>query len=534
MENIPQHSSTIFDLNLNKILVVDDTIENLQLLKLVFRRSEFQIITAHNGLEGLEKARAEMPFLVLSDIQMPKMDGYTFCRELKSNDPTRLISVIFITSHNSSGKQVTKGLEMGADEYITRPIERRELLARVRAVARLKRAELAAQHEAEQKTRENKELSRINAPVEENVMRRTRELLQEKTKLETILKAMADGVLVLDVNRHVMTANDVAAALLALPSEVAGMSIDDDALNSVWWDNIRRLVDESAQNSEFVQITQPDNTMRSVQIHASPVLMDDELVGWVIVLNDITPIFEVEKMKMRFMTGVTHELKTPLSIIRLHTNNILRYDNRLSPEKRAALLLSIRNQTDLLASLIDDVLTLVRLDAGMKPETGEATDWVEVISREVAKVSPLAADKQIKVNWTPNRETLLVDVPAGKLSLVVGNLIENAIKYTPAGGGDITVTVQKQPNEARPQARFSVKDAGIGIAPADHQRIFDRFFRADTAHTIPGTGLGLAIVKEIVMAHGGDITVKSEAGHGSEFTVLLPLLAVDKSTPNRR
>ncbi len=261
--------------------------------------------------------------------------------------------------------------------------------------------------------------------------------------------------------------------------------------------------------------------------------MDDELAGWVIVLNDITPIFEAEKMKVRFMTGVTHELKTPLSIIRLHTNNILQYDDRLSTEKRTALLLSIRNQTDLLVSLIDDVLTLARLDAGMKLETGEATDWVEVISREVAKVLPLAADKQIKVKWAPSRETLLVNVPADKLALVVGNLIENAIKYTPVGGGDIIVTAHKQPNEARPQARFSVKDAGIGIAPADHQRIFDRFFRADTAHTIPGTGLGLAIVKEIVMAHGGDITVKSEAGHGSEFTVLLPLLAVDASTPDR-
>ncbi len=271
MENTPQQSSTIFDLNLNKILVVDDTIENLQLLKLVFRRSEFQIITAHNGVEGLEKARAEMPFLVLSDIQMPKMDGYTFCRELKSNDPTRLISVIFITSHNSSGEQVSKGLEMGADEYITRPIERSELLARVRAVARLKRAELAAQHEAEQKTRENKELTRINELVEEKVMQRTRELLQEKTKLETILKAMADGVLVLDVHRRVLTANNVAATLLALPPAVSGMSIDDDALNSVLWDNIRRLVDENTQNSEFVQITQPDNTTFSVQIHASQV-----------------------------------------------------------------------------------------------------------------------------------------------------------------------------------------------------------------------------------------------------------------------
>jgi len=252
-----------------------------------------------------------------------------------------------------------------------------------------------------------------------------------------------------------------------------------------------------------------------------------------VVLNDVTAIFEAEKMKMRFMTGVTHELKTPLSIIRLHTNNILRYDDRLPEEKRTALLLSIRNQTDLLASLIDDVLTLVRLDAGMKPETGDATDLIEIISQEVAKVLPLAADKQIKVQWTPSRNILLVDVSADKLALVVGNLIENAIKYTPVGGGDIILSAQKQPNATRPLARFSVKDAGIGIAPADHQRIFDRFFRADTAHTIPGTGLGLAIVKEIVMAHGGDITVNSEVGHGSEFTVLLPLAVVDASTPSR-
>ena len=511
------------ELNLNKILVVDDTVENLQLLQLIFRKTEFEVLTASNGAEGLQVARTELPFLVLSDIQMPRMDGYTFCRELKSTDPTRNISVIFITSHAITPAQVSKGLELGADEYINRPIERKELLARVRAVARLKRAELTAHHEAQKTAQENRELARINAIVEEKVIQRTNELQQEKTKLETILKTMADGVLVLDAQRKIVKINDVAASLLNIATDVTEKTIDDAAFRSVLWDNIRQLTTENTQKDEFVQMTRPNGTKRSVQIYASPIIIDNNPVGWTIVLNDVSAILEAEQMKVRFMTGITHELKTPLSIIRLHSENMLKYNTRLSPEQRAEMLTGIRNQTDLLSSLIDDVLTLVKLDTTTKSDATEAVPLDEVISQSIAKVSPLAADKNIRIQWKPGSEKLPVQIPTEKLSLVVGNLIENAIKYTPAGSGKIVVEAKRQQKNGHNSVTLTVTDSGIGIDPADQQRIFDRFFRADTAHTIPGTGLGLAIVKEIVLAHGGDIGVVSNRGHGSTFTVTLPL-----------
>jgi len=520
----PQHASgTQANLNLNKILVVDDTPENLKLLKLIFRKSEFEILTADNGKEGLQIARAELPFLVLSDIQMPIMDGYTFCRALKSDDLTRNISLIFITSHAITPALVSKGLELGADEYISRPIESNELLARVRAVARLKRAELTAHHEAQKTAEENQELARINALVEEKVVRRTRELMQEKNKLEAILKTMADGVLVLDVNRRIVKFNRVAAQLLNIQEDNFNESIEAAQFQSALWDSIRALVTENMAQREFVQVNQPNGNILSVQLHTSPIEIDDESAGWVIVLNDISAIFEAEQMKMRFMTGVTHELKTPLSIIRLHSNNMLKYNERLSTEQRAEMLIGIRNQTDLLSSLIDDVLTLAKLDTAAHSDSDEIVLLNDVLARSIAKVSPLAADKHIKIRWHGKKDALPVKIPAEKLSLVVGNLIENAIKYTPAEGGHITIAAEEQTHNGNKSVAITVTDTGIGINPADQQRIFDRFFRADTTHTIPGTGLGLAIVKEIVLAHGGDIAVTSAPGHGSTFTVTLPL-----------
>ncbi len=528
MDKKQSHASLpyIFDLNLNKILIVDDTVENLQLLQLIFRKTEFEVVVAGNGYEGLQKATEEYPFLILSDIQMPGMDGYTFCSELKKNPKTENISVILITSHSHAGAQVSRGLDIGADDFITRPIEPAELLSRVRAVVRLKHAELAAQKEAFTTARKNEELARINALVEQEVVQRTQELLQEKTKLETILTGMADGVVVLDAARNVQTINHAAQKILSISMDIIGKPVDDDSLNRDFLQIVRSIKFEDGENW-LQDIRRPDGTKQYVKMHISSLAGGDAAVGWVILLSDVTSIIEAEQMKMRFMTGVTHELKTPLSVIRLHTNNMLNYAQRLTDEQRQAMLTGIREQTEVLGTLIDQVLTLTKLDSGQTSASEGPALLTEVISQAISKVLPLAADKQIRINWKPKRETISVDVPAEKLALVAGNLLENAIKYTQDGAGDITVTVSETKRKGERFAVLSVADSGIGIDPKDRQKIFDRFFRADTAHTIPGTGLGLSIVREILAAHGGDISVQSEPGHGSEFSVFLPLVHSD-------
>ena len=459
---------------------------------------------------------------------MPIMDGLTLCERIKTNEHTKHISIILITSYSNSDTHVKRGLDAGADDFISRPISPKDLLARVRTVVRLKHAELAAQRDAIKTAQENRELIHINTLVEQEVAQRTRELLQEKTKLETILDDMADGVLVLNTQQQIQTINDTAVKILSIPTtDILGKSIHQCTFDNQLWQALQTIFSDnvSHKDSLFVQSVRPNKSIQSVRVHITQLLIDGEIEGWVILLSDISSIVEAEQMKVRFITGVTHELKTPLSIIQLHTNNMLKYSDRLTIEKQTTFLNGIKTQTKLLSKLIDDVLTLTKLGSNKDSTEEHGASLTAIIDETLTKISPLAADKKIEIVWIPHpiNQTMLVNLEAKNLRLVIGNLLENALKYT-LPNGTITITTQKIITKNQSSLQFSVTDTGIGISEADQPHIFNRFFRADSTHAIPGTGLGLAIVKEIVDAHHGDITITSELNKGSTFTVTLPLL----------
>ena len=150
------------EMDLDKILVVDDQPLNQMLVRRILKNTTFTLSFASNGAEGLEKARAELPFLILSDIMMPGMDGFEMCEKLKADDLTQDAAVIFVTAHHRDADMVSKGLDMGADDYIYRPFQPSELKARVQAVARLKRAEMTARRRAHVIARRNDELEFLN------------------------------------------------------------------------------------------------------------------------------------------------------------------------------------------------------------------------------------------------------------------------------------------------------------------------------------------------------------------------------------
>ena len=226
-------------------------------------------------------------------------------------------------------------------------------------------------------------------------------------------------------------------------------------------------------------------------------------------------------MKARFMAGVTHELKTPLSIIRLHSKNLIAYGERLPAPKRNSLLNAIQSQAHLLGTLIEDILELSRFDAGMIETKRERMDLRLTIDKLIHDLKPLAESNQVRLEWhKPAAELILMADPI-QIERVSRNLIDNAIKYTPSGG-KIKVDSYVEMLKSRKFIFLQVTDTGMGI-PAEHlSKIFERFHRVDPSHTIPGTGLGLAIVKEIVNNHDGDIHVESTLGQGSTFTVSLP------------
>jgi two-component system phosphate regulon sensor histidine kinase PhoR len=521
-------------LDLNRILVVDDHEMNRLYMQALFRDSEYTISVAADGEEGLAKARAELPFLILADVQMPHIDGFELCRQLKADERTKGAAVIFITAHHRSSQKVSEGLDIGADDYIFRPFERGELMSRVRAVARLKQAEEEARRQAEMVERLYQEVQTLNRHLEQKVAERTRELAEEKEKTEAILASLADGLLVLDADNRILTANAVAESMLDFRlGRAQGQAIGKERLtNSLW-----RCINDLVSGDEFTacaSVDVPDPTqlggVLSIQALAARVRDDSEnVIGTVIALRDITGITEVERMKARFMAGVTHELKTPLSIIQLHANNLQAYHGRLPENKRAESLGAIQSQVRLLEHLVEDVLELSYLDAGEPKGQRQRVDLVAVADEVISDLRPLADRKQVALRWEqPDADITVLGVTSQMKRLIL-NLVDNAIKYTPVGG---SVELGLSSNDGD-SVSIEVTDTGIGISPEHQSRIFDRFFRVDPSHTVPGTGLGLAIVKEIAASHGGDVQLVSRPGKGSVFVVTLPRVDHESDWPAR-
>jgi heavy metal sensor kinase len=217
----------------------------------------------------------------------------------------------------------------------------------------------------------------------------------------------------------------------------------------------------------------------------------------------------------RFLADASHELRTPLSIMRAELEVGLR-EARLAGE-RAEVLESTVEEVERMSRVIDDLLTLARADEGRLALLRERVELGEVAAAVVAKLRPIAQAKGVALALEGDGAAVVGD--RARIVQVVTNLVENAVKYTGTGG---TVRVGVWERDA--QAGLSVRDTGPGIAAGALPRVFDRFFRTDTARSRAqgGSGLGLAICRELVAAHGGEIRAESELGVGSAFTVTLP------------
>jgi two-component system phosphate regulon sensor histidine kinase PhoR len=370
------------------------------------------------------------------------------------------------------------------------------------------------------------EVQDFSRHLEQMVAERTRELAEEKEKTEAILASMADGLLVVDAEKRILTANMVAEGMLDFRlSEWQGKSIGPEQLENSLWLCISDMADSAEPiitASVDIPPSEQTSAVLSIQAHSAKIQNEaGQAIGTVIVLRDITAIKEVERMKARFMAGVTHELKTPLSVIRLHAKNLLNYHARMSEQKRKELLGAVQTQVKLLEKLIESILELSRLDAGTIRIEQEPLNLADLTGQVVADLGPLAEAKQITLAWQKPTVDTTILADSGQIERVIRNLIDNAIKYTQAGGSVEVQNVLELIDE-RAFVSIRVTDTGIGI-PLEHQlRIFDRFYRVDPSHTIPGTGLGLSIVKEIVDAHHGEVRLESTAGEGSTFVVTLP------------
>jgi two-component system, NtrC family, sensor histidine kinase KinB len=248
---------------------------------------------------------------------------------------------------------------------------------------------------------------------------------------------------------------------------------------------------------------------------------NQEIFGVAVILEDITRMLLLDDIKSGLISTVSHELKTPLTSVRMAL--YLLHEKAVGPlnEKQADLVFTAREDADRLLKTLNDLLDLAKLEQGHSPlefTRVTSTDLVEIAERETREIAH-AADVILKTEMAPDLPEVRID--RQRMTYVFTNLIANAVKYSPKGSDILVRAELGQTRSGKPSIRFSVKDQGPGISPEHQEHIFDRFYRVPGTNK-SGAGLGLSIAREIVVAHQGEIGVISQPGHGSEFFFVLP------------
>jgi signal transduction histidine kinase len=247
---------------------------------------------------------------------------------------------------------------------------------------------------------------------------------------------------------------------------------------------------------------------------------EDALFGVAVVLYDVTRFRLLDAAKTHLVGTVSHELKTPLTSVRMVLYILLEKTVGALTPKQEELLEAARTDTERLLRILNELLDLARLEEGVAELHREKVAPAELLQGVVEETADKAAARNLKIDWAIDPDLPQVLVDRQRIGYVFANLLTNAIKHSPAGG-----EVRLRATRAEDQAiQFTVSDDGPGIPPEYQQRIFDRFFRVP-GQTRSGAGLGLSIAREIAVAHGGRISVKSAPGHGATF--YLELKAID-------
>lgn len=484
------------------ILVLDDELGIREGCRKILTAEGYDVTTAEDGVSGLELIKGGKCFAAaLVDLRMPRLNGIEFINQVQKYDANIVLFVITAYASINTAIETTK---CGAYGYICKPFTPDELLLSLRNGI------------------EKRKLIMESLRLREERENRLLEVAYERSKSNTIINCMTDGVLVVNRHKQIVLRNIVAARMV--PS-CADIVLPYPLENIKYFDQLKSLIIEILKVDFKYSIESKEISIGpNIYMANAGQVIDNtgNKIGVVVLLRDITTLKKLTIAKSMFVSMVAHELKSPLAAIEGYLRVILDGSCPTNNEKNKKMLKRSLVRAKNLRVMISELMNLTAIESGKFDLkrfplnlTTEVADIVETYRQK-------ALEKNITLNLTCNVIDLIEKVLADKdaVQRIFSNLIDNAIKYT-MKNGHIIVTIEK----AGIYTKVVIKDDGIGINHDELDKIFEEFYRVKNEYTtfISGTGLGLSLVKQLVELQQGKITVESIQGKGSVFTVYLPL-----------
>jgi PAS domain S-box-containing protein len=504
---LPQNQENLEGLR-PRVLLVDDNADMREYVQKLLD-SQYEVIAVANGEAALAVVHEQVPDLVLSDVMMPKLDGFGLITKLRQDERTRSVPIVLLSARAGEESRV-KGLEAGADDYLVKPFSARELLARVKVTLETARLRQEAAH------------SRLQ--------------IEAAKARATILERVTDAFYGLDREWRFTYVNQRCEEYLSKTrQELLGKVVWNEfpmVRGSAFEEQYHRAMRE--QVAVHFEVLSPFSN-RWVEVYAYP-----SADGLSVNFRDITDRKELEerreaileseraariqaervgRLKDEFLATLSHELRTPLNAI-LGWTQLLRRKTIGSTELIKGLDIIERNSRAQ-AQIIEDLLDMSRIISGKVRLDVKNVNLTAVIQAAVESLLPALAAKDIRLQTVLDVLPTPITGDPGRLQQVVWNLLSNAIKFTPSGG-----RIQVSLEQVNSFVKLTVSDTGQGIKSEFLLHAFDRFRQADSSTTrqFGGLGLGLSIVKQIVELHGGTVQAASPGeGQGATFTVVLPL-----------
>ena len=470
-----------------KILAVDDEPGNLELMEALLTTQGYHVVTATHGMEALQKIAEERPDLILLDVMMPHLDGFSLCRKLRSDPETRFIPIVMVTSLRESEDRI-RGIEAGADDFLSKPVNRHELLARTQSILRLGYY---------------------------------RHLLAEKERFERVIADLRDGIVVLDRHLEVTAANRAALHLLNIsPAVRKGLSLPDHLEGRFEIPRPFEVLIRSDQESfEMIRPTGDYPLYLSVRVskNFSPT---GEMETVALVIRDITEERREERLQRDLFSLVSHKFRTPLAVISGYLTVFLKdVLGGVDPRQREVLQ-AVQEKTQELEQLVEKLLTFVAVAYGAQGGERELVHLPHLLEKVHKRLSGRYPGSKVKITMEVPEPFSQVWVDPRLYSMVWENLLDNAIKFCDKDEVQVRIGAGLQDG----LQRFILQDNGPGIPHEELERIFRPFYQVEEAFTgnVEGVGLGLPLVRRIVEAHGGKIWIESEMGRGTTVTFTLP------------